>query len=233
MQENNISEDKKNEEESKQKQKEDLIVLSLDWMALESAFEDNSPDVQSVLNVKTGEVTRLSGTLEWEKDFKKEMQEHPDEFVTIAPVPSRIQYIWMEQFIKSLSDKNLQEKLIAAIDGKGAFRRFKDILSLYSKEKERWFEYRAALVHLHIQEWLAKLKIKVQNQCPWSKEKELKIISQVENFQSNLSLNSKEKRDSLKQKAERLLDSLPPKELAFVVKFLEFLQNQKGDMKPH
>src|SRR5215207_4530710 len=45
-------------------------------------------------------------------------------------------------------------RLTISIDGKGAFRRFKDVLLAYPAERERWFSYRADLLHWHIHNWL-------------------------------------------------------------------------------
>ena len=54
---------------------------------------------------------------------------------------SREQYRWMERFIPMIEDPDLRGKLTQAIDGKGAFRRFKDVLMSYAPD-------RGALVHL-------------------------------------------------------------------------------------
>ena len=58
----------------------------------------------------------------------------------------------MENFVGSVTDEPLRERLIISIDGKGAFRRFKDVLLAYPAERERWFSYRAELLHWHIQQ---------------------------------------------------------------------------------
>ncbi len=41
----------------------------------------------------------------------------------------------IQEFIESLNDENLKEKLEIALDGRGAFRRFKNVLFDYSKER--------------------------------------------------------------------------------------------------
>ena len=65
----------------------------------------------------------------------------------------------MEKFVGSVVDEPLRERLIISIDGKGAFRRFKDVLLAYPAERERWFSYRADLLHWHIQNWLEQHEI--------------------------------------------------------------------------
>ena len=73
----------------------------------------------------------------------------------------------MEQFVGSVADEPLRERLIISIDGKGAFRRFKDVLLAYPAERERWFSYRAELLHWHIQQWLEQHDIRPTNEPPW------------------------------------------------------------------
>src|SRR5262249_60538733 len=83
------------------------------------------------------------------------------------PASSREQYRWRERFVGSVSDEALRERLIISIDGKGAFRRFKDVLLAYPAERERWFSYRADLLHWHIHNWLEQHEIKPTNDPPW------------------------------------------------------------------
>src|SRR5258705_13270958 len=73
----------------------------------------------------------------------------------------------MERFVSSVSEPALRERLLVAIDGKGAFRRFKDVLLAYPAERERWFSYRADLLHWHIQQWLEQHEITAGNDPPW------------------------------------------------------------------
>lgn len=48
----------------------------------------------------------------------------------------------MEDFIATMEDEHLAELLEVAIQGKGAFRRFKDVLARYSEEREVWFRFK-------------------------------------------------------------------------------------------
>jgi hypothetical protein len=44
----------------------------------------------------------------------------------------------MERFIDTIADRNRADRLEIAIEGKGAFRRFKDVLARWPDELERW-----------------------------------------------------------------------------------------------
>lgn len=64
-----------------------------------------------------------------------------------APIPnidSHVGYKDMEDFLETVKDSNLKEKLCTTINGKCAFRRFKDVLVSFPQERERWFEFKEA-----------------------------------------------------------------------------------------
>ena len=98
---------------------------------------------------------------------RQTVSENIRNFLRIEPASSREQYRWMEKFVGSVADEALRERLIISIDGKGAFRRFKDVLLAYPAERERWFSYRADLLHWHIHNWLEQHEITTTNEPPW------------------------------------------------------------------
>lgn len=60
----------------------------------------------------------------------------------------------MEDFIATVEGERLAELLEVAIKGKGAFRRFKDVLLNYPEERERWFEFKDDRMRERALEWL-------------------------------------------------------------------------------
>ena len=145
--------------------------IPLDWDALETAVERNAPDTESFLDRTTGQVlTVVSGDPE-APIRKRQIAENISNFVRVEPASSREQYRWMERFVSSVADPALRERLIISIDGKGAFRRFKDVLLAYPAERERWFSYRADLLHWHIFNWLKEAQIDAAEPPPWGEAK--------------------------------------------------------------
>ena len=61
----------------------------------------------------------------------------------------------MERFIPLVEDNDLRQKLVSAIDGKGAFRRFKDVLMGHVTERERWFAFRSERLRVFMEAWLS------------------------------------------------------------------------------
>jgi hypothetical protein len=65
-------------------------------------------------------------------------------YVEVPETGSRPAYEDMEDFIKTVADDELQALLWRAIEGRGAFRRFKDTLADQPAEQERWYAFRDA-----------------------------------------------------------------------------------------
>jgi hypothetical protein len=129
-----------------------LRSVPVDWEALEDAFENNAPEVHSYLHLQTGEVLRI---VDGVADPQMHARIAADAtYLRIDPVSSREQYRWMERYIPMVEDVELRAKLAVSIDGKGAFRRFKDVLMSYGTERERWFAFRSERLRIFMEAWL-------------------------------------------------------------------------------
>ncbi|NDI33911.1 UPF0158 family protein [Chengkuizengella sediminis] len=122
---------------------------------METQFEGTS----TYLNLKTYEVVSVSGDdmriAEDEESFdhlpewqQKDIQIAIDvleNFEDYLEIPTKFEiseYNMMEQFIDNLNDQKKKSELFNSIQGKGAFRRFKD--KLYDLEiHDEWYTYRA------------------------------------------------------------------------------------------
>ena len=61
----------------------------------------------------------------------------------------------MEAFVETVKDGHLRELLDVAIAGKGAFRRFKDVMARVPHERERWFRFHRERLDARVRRWLA------------------------------------------------------------------------------
>ena len=85
-----------------------------------------------------------------------------EKFDRYEPLPKAISYEGyedMEDFIDTVRDDNLAEPLRVAINGKGAFRRFKDLLERYPEERERWFCFKDSKLKQRALEWLENIGV--------------------------------------------------------------------------
>jgi hypothetical protein len=82
-----------------------------------------------------------------------------DRYVQIPSGNTGESYRVMEDFIPHVRDERLRERLADAIAGKGAFRRFKDVLLSHPQVREQWFEFEAVVKREWAREWLASVGI--------------------------------------------------------------------------
>ncbi len=84
-----------------------------------------------------------------------EMDFDGSRYLPVPPQDSREGYRDMEAFIETVTDEHVAELLEVAIDGPGAFRRFKDVLARYPQERERWFRFKEERLRQRVLDWLA------------------------------------------------------------------------------
>jgi hypothetical protein len=209
---------------------ESALRVAVDWVELEGALENNSPELHSFLNKVTGDVIRIFRGSEDAEDRLREVENSAD-YLYIEPISSREQYRWMEEFIETVEESNLKDKLNIAIDGKGAFRRFKDVLVGYPAERERWFGKRSSKLRAHMKEWLAAKRINPTNSPPWEGESSWGERSQSEAADGE-QRGRREGGGDLRQVAHDLIDLVPSRELPTAVAFLEFLRSRRGFRRP-
>ena len=199
------------------------VRIELDWDALEIAVERNSPDTDSYLDLTTGRVLTITNGDPEATINRQNVSENIRNFVRIDPASSREQYRWMERFVGSVLDEPLRERLIISIDGKGAFRRFKDVLLAYPAERERWFSYRADLLHWHIAQWLEQHEITAINDPPWGivePPQELPAVGRP------VVHGSEAPGEALRRNARELIETIAAIELPTAIAFLEFLKQR-------
>jgi len=195
-----------------------------DWTAMETAFEHNAPETHSYLDLKTGQVVTIVDSRPEDEEKRQLIRKSEGRFVHLDPASSREQYRWMERFVQSVADEALKERLILAIDGKGAFRRFKDVLLSYPVERDRWFTYRANLLHIYINGWLDTQDIVIAEVPPWGKpdqppEPDIPL-------EKPIGQRGEGPTETLRRQARELVDDLPALELPALIAYLHFLRDR-------
>jgi hypothetical protein len=210
----------------------------VDWEALEDAFENNAPEVHSYLHLTTGEVLRVVDGVA-DPLMHSRISSDPN-YLRIDPVSSREQYRWMERFIPMVDEGELKTKLSQAIDGKGAFRRFKDVLMSFAADRERWFTFRSERLRTFMEAWLSAHAIKAVPRPTWgdgppsteeSMPESLIPMSQpLLEGEAPKSQSGRRQRnaETLRASLKELGDALGPRELDLLVAFAEFLKTRRA-----
>ena len=131
-------------------------TLKIDLDELCSAMENSSYEHEYYLDLDNGEILFLSEYMDDEetRKLKDRIEEDFDRYERIPKAESHEGYEDMVDFIATVKDEHLTELLEVAINGKGAFRRFKDVLLNYPEERERWFQFKDDRTQERALEWL-------------------------------------------------------------------------------
>jgi hypothetical protein len=78
-----------------------------------------------------------------------------ERYLLIPQQDSNEGYRDMEEFVKTLEDGHLRELLEVALNGRGAFRRFKDVLYHYPHARAEWFKFRDERTQQRMLDWFA------------------------------------------------------------------------------
>ncbi|ACY17918.1 UPF0158 family protein [Haliangium ochraceum] len=198
--------------------------VPINWDDLEVAVERNAPHTESFLDLSSGQVLTIVANEPETPVKRKQVADHIANYVRIEPASSREQYRWMERFVASVADDALRERLIISIDGKGAFRRFKDVLLAYPAERERWFSYRADLLHWHVHNWLENNQIEPDSPAPWGLPGPPPELPQVTS--TPIVHGTEPPGEALRRQARELIDGIPAIDLPGAIAFLEFLRER-------
>jgi hypothetical protein len=199
-------------------------LVTLNWTEFESAFERNAPGTESYLDLTNGDILTVVDGQADAAERRVRVGRAPESFVRIEPASSREQYRWMERFAVTVTDTALRERLLIAIDGKGAFRRFKDVLINYPGERERWFAYRADLLHCRMKAWLEQVQIEPTAPPPWGD-----VVPPPEPAEAPprpVTGSSESPGEILRRQAKEIIDQVPAVELPTALAFLEFLRER-------
>ncbi len=132
-----------------------LELSSLDLEEIADALADQTGyEHRWLINPQTGEIVF------WTADTGIDGQTPVDlddlDLVCIDPLPSWIWYQDMADFAEAITDEQAGRRLARAIQGKGAFRRFKD--KLHEEHPDllsAWYAFRDARARRRAVQWLA------------------------------------------------------------------------------
>ena len=141
------------------------------------------------LDLETGEIHMLTGEsrscedddddaedddgddwLAQERRLRRLIDSTVGRFIRVEGFETRESWQIMRDFIDETPDPRLQQKLVQAIGGKGAFRRFKDILDHYPDAKEKWFVFERDREREMARQWLQDQGVETTWEPPVTKQ---------------------------------------------------------------
>jgi hypothetical protein len=209
-----------------------LRQVPIAWEALEDAFENNAPEVHSYLNLESGEVIRIVDGIAEPATHARIASDAS--YLRVEPVSSREQYRWMERFIATVDESDLRSKLVSSIDGKGAFRRFKDVLMNFPVDRERWFAFRSERLRIAIEAWLEAHGLRAQERKDWQvpTADQVKAAVEIQERAQPARRTRAALAETTRQRLHELVDLLPVRELELAHEFFEFLRERRPLPRP-
>lgn len=131
-------------------------------------FDTETGEIVSIPNelmsaLESDDEEALQDLPDWEKELietaESIISNESGRYVDIPRKPSFEAYNLMVEFTNTVKNRPLREKLNIALDGKGAFRRFKNVISDYPEEEKRWFTFKNKKLREEVVEWLNDLGI--------------------------------------------------------------------------
>ena len=157
-----------------------LKAFTIDFGPIEQSMRDWCRDADDhYLNIMTGKVVVISKSLiramametevdqdvlpEWEARLiplaRKIVVEGSTDYLRIPEAFGHPEREWMSKFAEEVHLDELKKKLIHALKGRGACKRFKEILKSYPEDEKRWSRFRSSCWKVKIQSWLESIGI--------------------------------------------------------------------------
>jgi hypothetical protein len=130
-------------------------IADIDLAGVAEALGDNSGETTWWYDPTNGQV-EMAVPDSYLMDGDNEDEDDPYErgLVPIEPIGSRDAYRDMVEFAESVADARASDLLLRALEGRGAFRRFRDVLAGHPAERERWLAFRDRRHRARLLDWL-------------------------------------------------------------------------------
>jgi hypothetical protein len=131
----------------------EIDKIDLDEIAFALSDQNEYDEHLHLVDPATGEI--VLWTREGGIDGTKPVELDDLDLVAIRPLPSYVWYQDMADFVDLLSDDRAARRLARAINGRGAFRRFRDELNEeYPHLLPAWYAFRDTRAARRAVEWL-------------------------------------------------------------------------------
>lgn len=133
-----------------------LRPLPVDLEQLSAVLEGDPVAGNGRIDLHTGEVWPAS-SIEYAIDIGDEDEDEDDRerWLWVTNEGSRAGYRDMERFTASIENPDITDRLERALDGRGAFRRFRNQLTQWPELQRRWYAYSADRQRGRARAWLA------------------------------------------------------------------------------
>jgi hypothetical protein len=127
------------------------------------ALNFTNMETQYYYSIKTEEILMVWDSMvngETDSELIDEIEEDFDEYIALPNQYDIDEYSMMEEFVENLSEGSNKMNLSDAIQGRGAFRRFKDTLCNLGLE-QKWYKFRDDFYEQTARKWCERSGIEI------------------------------------------------------------------------
>jgi hypothetical protein len=134
----------------------EVIILSQDiinraWEILSESYDD----IADFEDVEPDDIPDIPEWMEDEVELALDIfMNEQDQYLRIPERNPKKTYAAMTEFADAVQNQPLKDSLCNVLDGPGSFRKFKDTLAPFPKEKKLWHGFNAKASRIEIVEWL-------------------------------------------------------------------------------
>jgi len=128
---------------------------------------------------------------DWERDLlpiARAAEEDSNRYAWIPTIEAGEMYELMQRFTSEREDAELQRLLEVALDGKGAFGRFRRVIADYPEEREEWFRKKDDALQVMARDWLSSLNAdkKREDMAEYTEPEVLKAASRAGSWSADV-----------------------------------------------
>jgi hypothetical protein len=129
--------------------------MNVDLDALISALDDHSPDIEWVLDRRTGEAIPVTDPMvTGDEETQALVAANPDRYVPIEPIPSHEAFEIMEAFVATITPSSIHARLAESLRQRHPFSAFKTALSAFPDVRAQWFRFHKERMTFIAKRWL-------------------------------------------------------------------------------
>jgi len=133
----------------------ELDGLDLDEIA-EALADQDCYEHRRLIDPRSGDIIFWTADTGIDGHNPVDLDELDPDLVAIDPLPSWVWYQDMADFTETIASEHARQRLARAIQGKGAFRRFKDgLYDRYPDLLPAWYAFRDTRARRRAVQWLA------------------------------------------------------------------------------
>ncbi|MBM2621805.1 hypothetical protein JIG36_40505 [Actinoplanes sp. LDG1-06] len=134
-----------------------LRIDQVDLEMLAMALQDQSAyEMRQLVDSRTGELALWTPDGGLDGENRVDLDDRDPNLILIDPLPSRVWFRDMADFARAVSDQHASDRLVRALDGRGAFRRFNnEIHQRFPELVPAWRAFRDNRAARRAVDWLS------------------------------------------------------------------------------